>query len=76
MPSPPSRPRRMWERRHLAHPPLAYRWGRRMTIGYLGTLMVGCMGLGWWAGRRAPEGIEWKLWVKAKRKLGRRFRAF
>jgi hypothetical protein len=45
-----------------------------MTIAYLGTLMVGCVGLGWWAGRRAPEGIEWRIWVRFQRKAGRRWR--
>ena len=45
-----------------------------MSVAYLGTLMVGCVGLGWWAGRRAPEGIEYRIWVRFQRKAGRRWR--
>jgi hypothetical protein len=45
-----------------------------MTIAYLGTLMLGCLALGWWAGRAAPPDVEWKLWVRFQRKAGRRWR--
>jgi hypothetical protein len=42
-----------------------------MTIAYLGTLMLGCVGLGWWAGRRAPDGIEYRAWLRFARRWRR-----
>lgn len=41
-----------------------------MSIGVLGLLMVACYTLGWWTGRRAPEGVEAVAW----RRMGRRLR--
>lgn len=38
--------------------------------------MLGAVAIGWWVARRAPDGVEWGAWVKAKRKLTRFRRAF
>lgn len=38
----------------------------------LGVYLCGAFALGWWAARRAPDGIEARLW----RRLPRRLRAW
>lgn len=42
-----------------------------MSIPYLGCLMLACYALGWWTGRRAPDGVEAQVWRRMHRKLRR-----
>jgi hypothetical protein len=42
-----------------------------VSIGVLGLLMVACYTLGWWSGRRAPDGVEAVAWRRLSRKLRR-----
>lgn len=46
-----------------------------MSVGYLGTLLLAAVGMGWWAGRRAPDGIEYRLWLRFTRRTNRAMRA-
>ena len=45
-----------------------------MSVGLLGTLMVGSYVLGIWTGRRLPDHVEAGAWRRVGRKL-RRLRA-
>jgi hypothetical protein len=46
-----------------------------LGVLYLALLTLGGFAVGWWAGRRAPEGTEYRVWLKASRKLTRFRRA-
>lgn len=38
-------------------------------------LVLGGFAVGWYARVRVPEGVEWRVWLKANRKLARFRRA-
>ena len=37
----------------------------------LGLAMLACVAIGWTAARRAPEGIEYRVWLRLTRRLSR-----
>lgn len=43
-----------------------------MTPGLLALYLLIAYGIGWWAGRRAPDGVEYVLWIRMLRKLRKR----
>lgn len=34
-------------------------------------VILAAFGLGWWAGRRAPDGVDYGFWLKVKRRWRR-----
>lgn len=38
---------------------------------WLGLAMLGCIAIGWAMARRAPEGIEYRVWLKLTRRFHR-----
>lgn len=43
-----------------------------MSAGLLGLYLLIACGIGWWAGRRAPDGVEYVLWIRMLRKIRKR----
>ena len=42
-----------------------------LTILAIGLAMLGCIAIGWAARARAPEGIEYRVWLKLALRLHR-----